>query len=316
MELENASPSEVNETIQSTEESTTPVDNSTAPSSEELSTEAPNVESTPEFVPNMEYKYRKESHQIPEVFKAIIKDEESNEMVRKLHEKAMGLDLVSESRDKARNELASYRQEVTPIVQKYQDMQHFLEKGDVNSAFTVAGFTKDQIVEQAIKFLEMEQLPESQRNSYDPQIAIQQRELERQNELLNQQMEQIVAQNVQQEFHQVASQHSSAISAFEAQNGQGSFMSMVALYGNQQESAGRQLSIADAVNEVMTKFNVSSFAPQVPETASPQLNTNTQTAPKTFPKVTTSSSGGSASPVAKNIQSFADLQKLSDSIGA
>jgi hypothetical protein len=84
---------------------------------------------------------------------------------------------------------------------------------------------------------------------------------------------------------------------------------MVAEYGMQQEKMGRQLSMIEAVNETVERFNLNSYtpAPVDPVTTEP-IHNNV----KEFPSIV--NKGSSESPVAQNVKTFDDLVKLSNSI--
>lgn len=274
----------------------------------EVATEAPKE---PEFTPNLVYNFRKEQRTIPEKFKEFIKDEETNNMVKELYEKADAMDFMKQGREMARQELAQLKEAVTPKLQQLEDTQYFLEKGDVSSALKVSGFSKDHIIDEAIRLLEEQNNPSGPRQA----DAIQQRELERQNQALQSQIQSQQYMQVNSEFEQATTDHAHVINAYDSKFGQDSFKAMVAQYGQQQERQGRQLSISDAVREVAS--NLSELVPAAtpaptegPAQSATVHNINNQR-PKTFPKVTRNTSSSTSSPVAKNIKSFDDLVNYS-----
>lgn len=278
---------------------------------EEVTTEEP----APAYEPVMTYNFRKEAREIPEQFKSIITDQESNDLVRNLFEKSDGLDFMKERRDQARAELETYRNEVTPKLQKFEDFNHFLEAGDIASARRVLGITDEQIAQEAIRLIRMQDAPQGVQQA-NPDLALQMRDQQRQNETLQAQLQEQNTLRAQSEFDMAIQQNAAAINAYESKFGQDSFKTMVATHGMQQEQMGRKLSISEAVNEVMERYNLSSFAPQVAAPVAPaQTQPTTQQAPATFPAITTKNSG-STSAVAQNVKSFDDLVALSAKIGA
>tara|TARA_Y100000296_G_C5180060_1_gene263718 strand:+ start:40008 stop:40934 length:927 start_codon:yes stop_codon:yes gene_type:complete len=294
-----------NEIIETQEETTSqlPDENSSVVSESNEVIEP--VEEVAPYEANLTYNFRKESRQIPEIFKDIIKDEESNNLVKELFEKRDGLDFMKERRDHFRNELETFRTEVTPKIQKLEDFDHFLKGGDIAAACKVLGLTDEHIAERAIAIMNQYQNPDGPQ--INPDQAIQMREQERRNEILQAQLAQEVATKANHEFDLAITNHAPAINAYESKFGADTFKTMVSQYGQQQEQMGRNLTIQEAVNETIERYNLSSFAPQPVQPSTPVETPQ----PKEFPKIVSKTS--SSSPVAKNIETFADLEKYSKS---
>lgn len=315
---EDTTTSDLTETITTSIDSTPTEDSvvETAPmETEALDTPSEAIVETPAYEANLAYNFRKEERQIPEAFKSFIKDEESNNLIKELYEKADATDFLKESREIARQRLAEYETNSTPRLQKLGDIEHFLKEGNVGTAMEVAGISREQIINEAVRYLEQEQNPQGAQQPNN-ELAIRERDLIRRQEVLESQLAQQTQHQLYSEYDNATQVHAGSINAYDSKFGSNSFQSMVATYGQQQESLGRNLSVSDAVNEVVERYNLQSFsAPQTDNSIQPQHN-NQQSIPatKTFPAITTGSSGSTSSPVAKNIKSFDDLVALSESI--
>lgn len=282
------------EPVEPTEEITDPTDTPVEP-----------VEPAP-YEANLTYRHGGKDFEVPEAFKSMITDEESNNMVLSLHEKAQGLDFMKNHREQIRNEFNSYKEQATPYLQKMEDVKHFKEQGDIQSALHVAGFSTDEIVGLAVELAEKQAAKDQGHHvpDFNPAESIKIREMQRENEMYKAQFAEQQSMQAVNEFHQVAEQNAPMIQAYETQNGAGSFQTMVAHYGMDQERNGRQLTISQATNEMIQRYNLNSLV-QSPVEPTPQVEVPPVA---TFPSVVTKKAG-TASPVVKNLNSFTDLER-------
>ena len=127
--------------------------------------------------------------------------------------------------------MQAYQQQAQPVVDYYNKATTFLQKGDLESFFEFINIPDAKIFEYAVKKAEQSQLPPEQQQQY-----MNQRQVQRDREMLANQNQQIQTQQQQQlsefrnqELNWVLQKPDvpSVSQAFTAKNGTGSFRTIV-----------------------------------------------------------------------------------------
>lgn len=309
-----------------TESSSAPVTTSSSQSSS--SSSAPVIteaSAAPVYTPNYKFKVMDKEMEIPEKFRAIIKDADTEKEAREIFEKAYGLDKVKESRDGIRGEYTKYKEQTEPTVraigqasQLYQQSQAALESGNTRAAvfkgleaFKTLGVSKTYLQKLVFEDLKLEELPPEQKASYNRE-----HELEKQTQMLAQEREQMQSEfqnyRVQQrtsELQQVISRPdiASLVQAFDSRNGQGSFYNEVVLRGQwYAQTYQKDMAPDQVVSEIIQKYGLQAQASPTPQAVAP-----TQAiAPKQDVPVIPAIKGGTQSPAGRAIRSVDDIKKV------
>lgn len=289
---------------------------SSAPSA--ISTEAsstpdaasiPEVPEVPAYQPNFKFSVMKKEHEIPEAYRQLIKDPQTEKQVKEIFEKAYGIDHVKGERAKLQEEYKSYRSQTEPVMQIAQQLQHHLQNNDLTSYFKTLGLTKQQVYQWAVKQAEIDELPEHQRQVYDQHQEAQHRayQLEQQLQAQQAQFEQFQVQQRSSELESILSRPdiSSFVQSFDQRNGEGAFRSEVIARGQlYYYTKGIDASPQQVVQEIMQRFGPNqsqAAAPQAPTMNAPQTK-----APPQVPVIPNTGAGTSA-PTQRSINSVDDM---------
>ncbi len=123
---------------------------------------------------NLKFKFMGQEKEIPEPFHAIIKDADSEKMVRELHERAMWFEETKPRFIEQSEKLASLNKGL-------QVLGNHLESGNYGKFFEAFGLTDEKIFDYARQRLEYQQMPEDQRARLDAE-----RQIREQAEMLSQ----------------------------------------------------------------------------------------------------------------------------------
>ncbi len=300
--------------------------------------EEPDDEEVAGYKPQLKFKagfFNKDSkqleqkeHEIDKKFHGIMKDPESERLVRELHEKAYGLDSV-----KQRFELT--KQENIDLSQRNQQMTHGISElrgiyqGAVKSGnlhkldqfFEKLQIPQEHILKYALAKIELADMPEAQRNALMGQL-----QEERKANELAQQREQLTSQTMtqQQEIKTLQLQHTldrvevaPMVKAFDDRVGKpGSFEELVRREGEYAFlREGVDLHPSEAVQRVIKNFGLTQGAPAATAPVQPPAQANTPASPGTTTIVKRTAptipnvNGRSASPLPSKPKSMDDLLK-------
>lgn len=263
---------------------------------------APAAPQAPVYQPNFKYSVRGQEKEIDEMFRALIKDQESEKKIKELFEKAEGLDFVKQDRTTLKSEYEGFKGQVTPYLQEYHKFTTLRDNGNLGAALQVAGISDEQVFEYALQRLQMSENPQLA-NAYKAttEQALQQFDMEGQLQRYQQMEQQLQAQQFDFNLTQAISAHRDVVSAIESKWGQpGSFKDEVVLYGIAEFNRGNHaLSEQQAVEAVLNKYKPF-LAP-----ATPQAPVTPHQAPQVIPNV----GGSNVSPVKPLVKSMADLRQ-------
>ncbi len=278
------------------------------------------------YQPNLTFKVRDgaTNRQIERKFDdwlhPLIKDAETEKKVREMQERAYGLDAVKGDRERLSNENQTYRQqlqEVAPTLDAVRQIAHFRDQKNLPAVFELLGLDRREVFQWAYQYANMtpearQQADAAARGNMEAYGA-------------QHQMSQAQQQAVQQaqEFKQrelgmimrYDQQVSSAAAEFDQAHGPNAFIEHVKRTGDYYWRQGRDISVDDAVREVMKLVGRASPAQpqqgfqQVPlpgQGAAPQA---TQVVPPTQKPVIPSVTGTGSSPVKRVYRSMDDIKK-------
>lgn len=275
----------------------------------------------PAYQPNFKYKVHDKEYEFDDFVRGAIKDAESEKKLRELYERSKGLDEIKSKRDKLNEEYTSYKKSAEPVMGiynnaavSYQKALEAMKKGDnygaamyFDEAFGALGVSEDVLMKHVYNKLQIKDLPPQLQQQYTRMS-----ELERQNFMLQQQMEQaetsrqqLTVQQRQFELQQtLAKPEVTAIQqSFDQRNGQNGFFSAVWNFaGLHYQRTGVDLSADQAAQMFIEQFGLTApAAPQVP--TQPQVITQGN-----VPVIPNVKGGGSINPAKKKVSSIADIE--------
>jgi hypothetical protein len=270
-------------------------------------------QAAPVYTPDFKVKIKGKEHEIPEMFRGLIKDQETEKQVKEFVEKALGIDSVKQDRATIKEQFEGFKKEITPYLEVYDQFTQLRDSGNLGAAFKVAGISDEQIFEYAIQRLEMEKNPVLAK-TYESQQSQSLKELELQRKVaMYEQQNQLTSQQAaEQELEQSMSANEALVNQVNAKvKDDGFFMQEVIAYAAHQHSLGKSVSPGQAVSAVVNKYQqffpastpqqAAPVAPQATQAAAPK----THQAPHTIPNVGNST----GSPVKKRVASIDDIRK-------
>lgn len=263
----------------------------------------------PEYAPNFKFKVMDKEHEIPEHFRSIIKDADSEKMAREIFEKAYGLDFVKPKYESLKTDYEKLQGEYSPIKKDLGLLQQLLEKQDLGGFFSAFGLTDEQLIRHAMDRLEYHQLPPEKRQAMDQLQKQAYKSYSTEQELAD-----LKAKQAQSELMQTAgelqmqltSPHVQPIAeSFNARAGQpDAFEKAIIAHAQNHYALHRQdLSVPQAIESFVRTFGLAA-SPQAAPQAAP-ASAQAFARPNTLPKVGSST----AAPVRSKVKSIDDIRK-------
>ena len=277
--------------------------------------------SQPAYQPNYKFWAEKKEHEIPEKWRSLITDAESEKEAKELFQKAYGIDAVKELREQIKGEYKQYKEQADPVIrtvqsatQSYQRAVQAFNSGNKNSAIfnfentlQALGIPPNVVQQYTLLKLQHEDLSPEQKASYNQQRTLEQQTLEQKTQL-----EQIQAQyqalSVQQRTNELSQtlskpEVSGIVQAWDQRNGPGSFQQEIIRQGQMHfYQTGQDVSAEQLVGEMIKRYGLSS-------PMAPQASVNQPA--KELPVIPVAKGGG-RSPTAMTIQSTDDMRKAYD----
>lgn len=296
---------------------------------------------TPEHKPQVKFKagvYNKETRELEQKefeidkrFHPLMKDAESEKLVRELHEKAFGLDSVKERyvEEKTKNqnlfkENTDIKSGISGLRKIYQGAIASGNMHKLDPFFQKLNIPQDVLTEYVLAKVQLNEMDPAQKQAIQAQITAEQRA-----EALAEQQEQFQQQTFTQAQQMKALMLDSALaraevsalaSEFDNRFGRpGAFREEVAKFGEYEwlKSQGKvDLSPDQAIKKVIEHYALTS-APRVPAAtsaaaapAAPGTRQIVQRTTKTLPNV----AGRSSSPLAQKPRSIEDIKKITQEL--
>jgi hypothetical protein len=268
----------------------------------------------PAYEPNYKLKVMDQEKEIPEKFRQLMQDAETEKEVREIFEKAYGLEFAKPKHEALQQTFAKVQSEHNYLLGSIQDLREAYTRGDLDTFFQKLQIPKERILQYALDKVNYEQLPPDQKQLLDSRrnAEIQAMQLQKQNQTLQQQIQ---TQTVQARQYALESELAgpelkSMVDSFDQRFGRpGAFRNEVINRGQLAwfQSQGKvDLTPRQAVQEVIRLYGLdqqqAAAAPVTPPEsggARPRVST--------IPNV---GSGRSASPLKQKPRSIEDLKKL------
>lgn len=296
--------------VESTTTESTVVAESSAPESNIAQTEVASTQEAPQqpaFTPNYKFKADDKDYELPEMYRPLIKDQDTQKQVIEIFEKAYGIDGLKGRYSQTKEEFNKYKEQITPLVKLATELNYYQQKGDLSSYFKTLGFSDEQILDYALKKAQQLELSPEQKRVYDEREAgvRNQYQLEQQ---FKQTQERLYEMQVQQrnfELQQVLSRPdvNNFVQAFDRRNGAKAFEQECRMRGQAHFAlTGQDLSAEEVVQEIIKKFDS-------PVSAMPaQMSNQAPKAPAEVPVIPNTGTG-STSPTQKTFKSLDDVRK-------
>lgn len=216
----------------------------------------------PAYQPNLTFRVRDpiSGRQVEKKFEdwvaASIKDADTEKKVREFHEKAYGLESVKADRERISQEHTQLKQVVQqyqPVVENVQQLNHFLESGNLPAVFKLLGLQNQDVFKWAYNYANMspearQQMEIASKNTMDAFGA------QRQSTIAEQQALQQAAEFKSKELGMILrydTQVSDAAAEFDQHHGQGAFLEQVRRTGDYYWRNGQDIPVEQAVKEVI-----------------------------------------------------------------
>jgi len=270
----------------------------------------------PPFTPNLNLKVYDKEYEIPERFRALIKDKESEKEVREVFEKAYGIDFVKSNRDSLRSEnaqLKSWREQAEGTFQHLGNLAADGRPEALTTLFSNLGLTRDKILRYALNIAE--KTPE-QLAAFDAQMAQNAALTERERTLaaMGAQNEELSVRIREIELGQYLSRPELApiVQSFNAgKDNPDAFQSFVVMIGQAHYAkTGEDLPVETAVQQAISYLGAQ--ATQPPAVSTPQAHAAGNphnVVPKPTKETLPNISGSSKTPVKSQIKNFEDLKR-------
>lgn len=227
-------------------------------------------DAAPAYQPNYIFKAHGKDNELPEMFRGLIKDAETERQVKEIFEKAYGMENMREKNKKFEESLNYFEKELVPPLMKQhelvQEISSFIAKKDFDSAFELAGIDERDLQEWMYKKLSTRELPPEQQAIYNQnrELQRQQYEYEKKVRAYEEQQKQTMEQQHRAQLNSLKEtldfelsqpQIKEVVKNFDSQQGQGAFQTKVIKYAAFiSQTEGRELSPKEAVQEFLKEF--------------------------------------------------------------
>lgn len=268
------------------------------------------------YTPNFKYNILGKEQEFDAFLRGVIKDSETEEKIRSLYTKAYGLDHMKGQYLKTRDILQTKDKEMSSITSQLQEVSGYLGKKDFGNFFKSFNVKPDDVLEWAVQFAERKQLPPEQQQMFEAREAAetQLRDVQRQNEWLQQQYNSQVANTRQMELNQsmADSQVSDFAMAYDQRTGQeGAFeMEVVRRGALHYQMTGQDLPPQEVVKQTLFALGWQGHSNQNQGSNVTQMPRQASGRPPIIPHI----AGKSVSPVKKSPKSLDELRTLARSM--
>ncbi len=222
----------------------------------------------PAFAPNFKFKAYQQEHEIPELFRGLIKDPESQQAVQKVFERAFGFDHLKGMHEQMKGNLTDLNQKHQTLLGRIAPINEAVQKQDVAFLVQEGYLTEQALLQWAAKRAQYYQAPPEQRQIIDEREAAlrNQRQsthqfTEREESYLNELAQtRMMLLDVELTKPDVAP----IVQLFEGTRGPGSFKEVLRQYAvGVHASTGRDLAPQELVREFLKQFGPL-YSPQTP----------------------------------------------------
>lgn len=274
----------------------------------------------PAYAPNFKFKYSKFGENSPveaefdEKVKALVKDAETEKVIRDLYEKGFGIEHMYKPRhEKMKTELSTYQEaynkQFMPLVQELRELSQAIATDDINTVCQKLNVPKEKLYKMVADDLKYQDMTPEQRSEVD-RFRDSQRKAARGDSTVSQYQGQLARQSVQirtLELDMALSNPDIAkmAQAVDSKRGAGTFRNQIIREGILHAAQTQQdLPVGEALKRVVQFFGPEAEAAPTQAAAAPAT-----AAPAKKP-VLPSFSGRSGSPTRKVPSSLEDLKQM------
>ena len=293
--------------------STTPVSNTAMGKP----TESTPIETAtpPVWTPDFKFKAAGTDHEIPEMYRGLAKDQAALDEIKRLHEKAYGIDSLVQNRDSLKKQLADTApklQEYQTVTQNFAKLSHFVQNKDFDSFFAGIGVPEKEIISWIEQKIQLANATPEVRQQYDRNRQLSQTQYTQEQEL-NHYREQAQQYEQAQAFNTVTSEIANSAgdiaALYDSKMGEGAFADHVINKGIQlTNQLGKEPELGLVINLVKSELAKLGIVPQ----AAPPVSTGNPVLPKpTLPVIP----AGGQSPIKSPVKSMKDLNDRRAAMG-
>jgi hypothetical protein len=265
----------------------------------------------PAFAANFKFNIHNKEHEIPEKFRSLITDAESEKEVRELFEKAMGLDYAKPKHLKTQKEFEDYKKNSEPTLKALQRVSDMYNAGDYQNFFKALKISDEVLYKYVLDKLNYNELTPEQKRERDQQVAQKQQmyAMEDQTVSVQSQYESLAIENREFQLESVLARPDTVAmqEAFDSAHGAGAFKTAIIDRGDEVfRATGRDLPVVEVIQQVWR--TIAPFVKNQPQAgAAPgQRVIPANGKPPVIPNI----SGRNTSPTKKLPTSTDDLRKL------
>lgn len=121
--------------------------------------EEPKEEEVPPYQPDLKFRVGQKEHEIEEWARSAIKDPETNKKVKDFFERAYGIDLVKDHRDKLQHTNAELKGQIEDFNGNLNTLREYVQKGHFEDFFQALGIPEQRAIQWAanrVKYYEMD----------------------------------------------------------------------------------------------------------------------------------------------------------------
>jgi hypothetical protein len=135
------------------------------------------------FNPEFKFKVMDKEHEIPEMFRALIKDPDSQKAVKDIFERAYGLDPVKGRMKEYQTQLNDVKPKLQAFENGVNELRKFVSKDDYDSFLKYMNIPEEKMLQWAVNKAKYMELPPEQRQVLDAKRQAEERlyQLEKQN---------------------------------------------------------------------------------------------------------------------------------------
>lgn len=135
------------------------------------------------FAPEFKFKVMDKEHEIPEMFRSLIKDPDSQKAVKDIFERAYGLDPVKGRMKEYQTQLGDIKPKLQAFEAGVNELRTFVQKDDFDSFLKYLNIPEEKMLQWAVNKAKYMELPPEQRQVQDAKRAAEERlyQLEKQN---------------------------------------------------------------------------------------------------------------------------------------
>jgi len=269
------------------------------------------------YDPNYKFKVYDKEHEFDEFVRDFV-NKENEEQFRDLFTRAYGLEGVKSKLEKTREDLTEYQTKYNNVESGISQLQQMIDDKDYSSFFEALNVEDDMVFQYALEKLKYKELEPSERTQLD-----QQKQLQRQNQLLEQENKQLALQAEEDKIDQQTSeldfivgsiQNKPIVDNFNSKYGKGAFEDEVIkeglFYFNKN---GQDISIDQAVQTVINRYGANNTGSvEAAPTVNPNVPVQKRRIVQNNNTLPNTGSGGSDTPVEKQINSIEDIERLSN----